>query len=262
MRAVSSLPYRDFYYPLNVFMHVLTHEEGEVPYLHYALFAEPAEGIQAAQEHSTEMLLARLPPPPTRILEVGAGVGTTLDRLTGLGYDVVGITPDDRQIALIRTRFGDRVRAECVRYEEYSGAPVDIVVFQESSQYIDSDALFSRARALAPRVLVLDEFALRPLDTPGALHSLSGFLDAASRHGFRLTEEIDLTARAAPTIDYFNTRLPRYRERLVAELALTDEQVDDLITSGHRYRELYRDGTYGYRLLQFVTASTPSSAGS
>ena len=28
MRAPMSLPYRDFYYPLNVFMHVLTHEEG------------------------------------------------------------------------------------------------------------------------------------------------------------------------------------------------------------------------------------------
>ena len=33
-----SLPYRDFYYPLNVFMHILTHEEGGVDYLHYALF--------------------------------------------------------------------------------------------------------------------------------------------------------------------------------------------------------------------------------
>lgn len=252
MRAVSSLSYRDFYYPLNVFMHVLTHEEGDVPYLHYALFAEPGEGIRAAQEHSTEMLLARLPAPPARLLEVGAGVGTTLDRLTRLGYEIVGITPDDKQIALIRDRFGDGVRAECVRYEDYAGGPVDAVVFQESSQYIDSDAVFSRARALAPRVLVLDEFALRPLDTPGALHSLAGFLDAATRYGFRLTEEIDLTERAAPTIDYFNTRLPGYRERLVAELGLTSEQIDDLIASGHRYRELYRDGTYGYRLLQFA----------
>lgn len=245
------LPYRDFYYPLNVFMHVLTHEEGDVPYLHYALFAEASEGIRAAQEHSTEMLLARLPPPPARLLEAGAGVGTTLDRLTKLGYDVVGITPDEKQIALIRARFDDRVQAKCVRYEDYSGAPVDVIVFQESSQYIDSDALFSRASALAPQVLVLDEFALRPLDTPGVLHSLSDFLDAARRHGFRLTEELDLSERAAPTIDYFNTRLPQYRERLIADLGLTNEQVDDLITSGHRYRELYRDGTYGYRLLQF-----------
>ena len=262
MRGVSSLPYRDFYYPLNVFMHVLTHEEGDVPYLHYALFADAAEGIQAAQEHSTEMLLARLPQPPARLLEVGSGVGTTLNRLTTLGYEVAGITPDDKQISWIRTRFGDRVRVECVRYEDYSGPPVDVLLFQESSQYIDSDAVFGRASTLAPRVLVLDEFALRTLDTPGALHSLSGFLDAATRHGFLLTEEIDLTERAAPTIDYFNTRLPLYRERLVADLGLTNEQVDDLITSGHRYRELYRDGTYGYRLLQFVSASRSSSADS
>ena len=32
------IAYRDFYYPLNVFMHILTHEEGAVRYLHYGLF--------------------------------------------------------------------------------------------------------------------------------------------------------------------------------------------------------------------------------
>src|SRR5438309_2103091 len=52
------LPYRDFYYPLNVFMHILTHEEGGVDYLHYALFENEHERIGVAQEHSTELLLS------------------------------------------------------------------------------------------------------------------------------------------------------------------------------------------------------------
>ena len=76
-------------------------------------------------------------------------------------------------------------------------------------------------------------------------------LDAAKRHGFQLTEELDLTEAAAPTIDYFNVRIPRYREKLIADIGITSEQVDDLITSGFRYRSMYGDGTYGYRLLQF-----------
>jgi SAM-dependent methyltransferase len=251
MRRVSSLPYRDFYYPLNVFMHILTHEEGDVTYLHYGLFTHPDERIQSAQERSTEMLVSRLPPPPARLLDVGVGLGTTLHRLTSLGYDVTGISPDDKQIAMVAARYGDTVRAECVRYEDYDGGAVDTILFQESAQYIGSDAIFSRARTLAPHVVVLDEFALEPLEMEGALHSRAGFLEAADRHGFRLIEEIDLSDQAAPTIDYFNIRLPRYREPLVADLGLTNEQVDDLIASGHRYRQLYRDGTYGYRLMQF-----------
>jgi SAM-dependent methyltransferase len=248
-------PYRDFYYPLNVFMHILTHEEGGVDYLHYALFENAGERIGAAQERSTELLLARLPPPPARVLEVGIGLGTTLLRLTRLGYDVEGITPDEKQIAMIRDRYGDELHATCVALEAMSiGRGYDIVLFQESSQYIDAEILFARARELAPRVLVLDEFALQPLDAPGALHARSRFLDAASGAGFELTEELDLSEKAAPTVDYFIERLPHYRIPLKADLGLSDEQVDDLIESGKRYRELYRTGVYGYRLLQFKCA--------
>lgn len=247
MRRVSSLPYRDFYYPLNVFMHILTHEEGGVRYLHYGLFTEADDTIAAAQDRSTELLLARLPLPPARVLDVGTGLGTTLHRLLSLGYDAVGITPDQKQIAMIR---GD-APVRCIRYEDYPEEHFDAIFFQESSQYIGSDAIFARARHLTSHVIVLDEFSLKPIDIPGALHSFAGFLDAASRHEFRLIEEVDLSQQAAPTIDYFNVRLPHYRDRLVADLGLTSQQVDDLIESGYRYRELYRDGTYGYRLLQF-----------
>ena len=247
---VETPAYRDFLYPLNVFMHILIAEEGRVDYLHYGLFAGADESIATAQERSTELLLARLPPPPSRLLDVGAGVGTTLARLTALGYDVVGITPDAHQVALVQSRYGDSVRVVCERFEDHDEAS-DVILFQESSQYIDSGALFLRAAALSRHVIVLDEFSQRPLDMPGALHSLEEFLAAASANGFHLSENLDLSAQAAPTIDYFMKRIPRYRERLQADLALTGEQVEELLTSGARYREFYRDGTYAYRLLQF-----------
>ena len=54
---MSEAPYRDFYYPLNVFMHILTNEEGSVSYLHYGLFEREGEPIGEAQERSTSMLL-------------------------------------------------------------------------------------------------------------------------------------------------------------------------------------------------------------
>jgi SAM-dependent methyltransferase len=243
------LAYRDFYYPLNVFMHILTHEEGDVPYLHYGLFESDSDTLPKAQERSTELLLARLPKPPARLLEVGIGLGTTLRRLTDTGYDAVGITPDEKQIAVVRERHGDAVDARGVAFEQFpSPDRFDAIVFQESSQYIDANALFAKARELTSHVIVLDEFALQPL---GELHRYDAFIAAAEAHGFAKSEELDLSAKAPPSIDYFTTRLPRYRDALIADLGLTGQQIDDLIESGRKYRGLYDSGAYGYRLLQF-----------
>jgi SAM-dependent methyltransferase len=261
--ADASRAYRDFTFPLNVFMHILTHEEGDVHSLHYALFDRDDEPIAAAQERSTELLFSRLPPPPARVLEAGIGLGTTLARLTRAGYDAVGITPDAQQVAMVRARFGDSVRALCAAFETFADPaaamvstdrePFDVIVFQESSQYIESNALFANARRLAPRVVVLDEFALRPAtDAAAPLHSLAGFLAAAEQHGFRKTEELDLTAQAAPTIDYFTQRFPRYAAALASDLGVTAEQLQHLVDNGVVYRERYRNGGYGYRLLQFA----------
>lgn len=255
------LPYRDFYYPLNVFMHILTLEEGGVRYLHYGFFESEHDSIADAQERSTRMLLDRLPPPPARLLEAGIGVGTTLSRLTGLGYEIEGVTPDARQLAMVQERFGDGVRAHLARFEDFAtNARYDAVFFQESSQYIDSDALFAKAKTLTDRVIVLDEFALQPLDGPG-LHGRAAFLDAAERHGFALTEEIDVSQKAAPSITYFTQRFPRYAEHIKTDLGLTDAHVQELIDSGEKYRASYDAGIYGYRVMTFSASARTRSSG-
>lgn len=246
------LPYRDFYYPLNVFMHILTLEEGGVRYLHYGFFEREDEPIADAQERSTKMLLERLPAPPARLLEAGIGLGTTLARLTEMGYDAEGVTPDAQQLAMVRERHS-HVRAHLSRFEDVAdGGTYDAVIFQESSQYIDSDALFAKARELTKRVIVLDEFAMQPLDGPG-LHSRAEFLAAAERHGFALIEEVDMSRQAAPSITYFTKRFPRYAERLEQDLDLTDAHVQELIESGEKYRASYDAGVYGYRVMTFLS---------
>lgn len=250
MRAVPELPYRDFYYPLNVFMHILTAEEGGVEYLHYGLFEYEDEPIGVAQERSTRLLLDRLPPPPARLLEVGIGLATTLNRLTWMGYDVEGITPDQQQIAVVKARYGDRLRVHCAAFENFtSDKPYDAIVFQESSQYIASEALFAKAATLARRVIVLDEFSVKP-GAEGALqHSYDEFVAAAARHGFEIVEEVDLSKMAPPTVRYFIKRLPAWRERLISDLGITNQQVDELIANGDTYVSRYESGVYAYRLI-------------
>jgi cyclopropane fatty-acyl-phospholipid synthase-like methyltransferase len=210
-------------------------------YLHYGIFEHENEPLITAQERSTELLLSRLPPPPCSVLEVGIGLGTTMAFLAIQGYDVRGITPDEHQIAMVREKY-EGLGVRCAVFETLdAGRTFDVILFQESSQYIDSEALFARAESLAPRVLVIDEFALKPLDEEGALRSLEGFLAAAARHGFRVTEEIDLSAKAAPTMDYFTNRIPQYREKLIADLGITSEQIDNLIENGGKYRARYAE---------------------
>jgi hypothetical protein len=151
---------------------------------------------------------------------------------------------------MLRARHDDSLRVHTARFEDFTDArPYDAILFQESSQYIDAKNLFERAGLLAARVVVLDEFALRPIEGP--LHQLDGFLAAAQQYGFGLTYQKDVSQQAAPTIDYFVQRLPRFRNALTADLGLSAQQVDDLIESGDRYRELYRTGAYAYRMLRF-----------
>ena len=240
-------PYSEFYYPLNVFMHILTQEEGSATYLHYGFFESPEEPIAKAQERSTEALIARLPPPPARLLDAGAGLGTTLRKLQALGYLVTGITPDAKQVAAI----GSGVDVRWVAFEAMpEDETFDTIIFQESSQYIDSDALFAKAAKLTRHVVVLDEFTLRAEDG-ASLHAYDRFLAAARTNGFELTEDVDVSAKAAPTIDYFSKRFPRYRDALKSDLSVTDGQVDSLIDNGIRYRDFYDRGVYGYRVMQF-----------
>ena len=239
--------YSEFYYPLNVFMHILTHEEGAATYLHYGFFDDPNEPIAKAQERSTAALIERLPESPARLLDVGAGLGTTLRKLQALGYRVTGITPDAKQIAAI----GDGVDVRCIAFEAMpENETFDAVVFQESSQYIDSNALFTKAAKLTRHVIVLDEFTVRA-EEGASLHSLDRFLAAARANGFELVEDADVSAKAAPTIDYFSQRFPRYRDPLKSDLGLTDAQIDSLVDNGVRYRDFYDRGVYAYRVMQF-----------
>jgi SAM-dependent methyltransferase len=253
---MPAAPYRDSAYPLNVLMHVLTLEEGGVDALHYGLFEDPAERIGLAQARSTALLMSRLPPPPARVLDVGIGLGTTLQALASKGFAAEGITPDASQLAIARGRYGDSLAAHCARFEDLSASsgPFDLVLFQESSQYIDSVSLFAKARTLTSRVLVLDEFSLRPIEPPDTLHARAAFLDAAAGAGFALIDEEDLSSQAAPTVDYFLERLPRQRDALIRDLLVTDQQMSELIESGQRYRRHYADGTYGYRLMDLQCA--------
>jgi len=244
-----------FSFPLDVYAWLIEREGGRVDDLHYGLFERPDEPAAVVQQRAADFLFNHLPP-PCKVLDVGSGLGTTLARLLAAGYQAQGITPDAAQVEVIRARLGEGSPIHRVRLEDFAveAGRWQLLLFQESAQYIDGLDLFEAAdRLLAEEgeIVIIDEFALRR-DESGRviLHYLPHFLAWAERFGFAVHTRIDLTAQAAPTVDWLLRQLEAHAEDVRRELGHDEEKLAQLLAAHREYQARYRDGRYGYFLLR------------
>ncbi|NOQ14331.1 MAG: GNAT family N-acetyltransferase [Methyloprofundus sp.] len=256
-------PFLKMSFPLNVYAQALLLEEGQAEYLHYGLFKDDTTTIQDAQRHSTELILKQLPPPPCRILEVGIGLGTTLKLLTDMGYQIQGITPDIEQVNYIQTQWDNKAPISDLSFENFAAEPnsFDVILLQESAQYIDPLVIFNQALDYltdSGSLIILDEFSLMQKE-PGQdnLHFLKDILLLASRFGFKLEEKIDLSKLAPATLDYLLKIIQKHQRQLMSDLQLPAEQLDQLNNSNRLYKEKYTREQYGYALLHFKKGKYP-----
>ncbi len=250
-------------FPLNVYAHCLWLDQGQVEYLHYGLFERPEDDPTQAQQRSTALILQRLPPTPAAVLEIGPGLGTTAAKLGGLGYSITALTPDAAQIAIARQR-APQATFHAARFEDFHAAHAsfDVVLLQESAQYLDALALFANAFNLLRedgQILIVDEFAHTrgATDAPGGLPCLRTFLVQAGRYGFAVEEQVDLSSQAAPTVDYLLRQIRATRTQLLADLPVTDTQLNNLLAALEIYRSHYQNGSYGYFLLRLRKHAAP-----
>ncbi len=261
--TVPPSPYRDLTFPLNVYAHTLLLQEGKATYLHYGLFENHETDLQTAQQYSTDLLISRLPASACRILEVGVGLGTTFSLLTQQGHQVHGITPDAQQINHIHKSLGKDVAITCQRLEDFESQAesFDVILLQESAQYIESLVIFNKAADLlspSGSLFILDEFALQRTEAGmDRLHLLNDMVALAERFRFELVERLDLSTMAAPTLDYLLRMTTVHRQRLIQELNLSEEQLTQLDESNRAYQKKYACGHYGYGLLHFKKKSLP-----
>jgi SAM-dependent methyltransferase len=254
-------PFLDVPFPLNVYAHLLLLVQGETKYLHYGLFASPGDELTTAQIRSNALLREWLPAPPARILEVGMGLGTFAAELADAGYEVVAISPDEAQVKLADKMAAERpnLSVRALAFEQMPGrsdGPFDVVLLQESAQYIGLNDLFHGAAALLRehgRLILIDEVALgRSADGLQNLHLLADIKTHAQRLGFSLAYEQDLSREAAPTVDFLLEHLARLRDPLIRALRLDPAALDDLQTALQAYRAEYAVGRFGYVALSFT----------
>lgn len=253
-----------FAFPLNVYGRMLELGEGRLQHLHYGLFEREGEPVWQAQERASERLWQALPP-PCRVLEVGVGVGTTLRRLADAGYRATGLTPDAAQIAEVRARHGHGLDLRTAALESFDGAggPWELLLLQESAQYIEPLKLFEAADRLlvaeGAELVVMDEFALRRSE-PGhtGLHERDAFVALAQRMGWQLVLEQDLSSSAAGTVQAISRLVRQQRAALLRDLPVGEALLDGLLDSARRYASLYAEGVYGYRLLRLRRPERPA----
>ncbi|MCK4492813.1 MAG: GNAT family N-acetyltransferase [Methylococcales bacterium] len=254
--------YQNISFPLNVYAHALMLEEGQLHYLHYGLFKSARTSLLEAQAYSTQLILSQLPKKPAKLLEVGVGLGTTLRILSDKGYQCQGITPDLNQINYLQQQWNNSAPVRCVSLEDFEPAsePFDIILFQESAQYIDPLVIFNQAIAClknAGSLLILDEFSLNNYQHSENLHALDQFIALAKRAGFELINQQDLSYFAAPTLPYLLNVTQKHKKQLLKDLNLSSEQLQKLGQSNQYYQAKYESGDYGYTLLHFKKTSIP-----
>ncbi len=260
--SASRSPFKDLAFPFNVYAHAMLLQEGKNAYLHYGLFQDDETSLKAAQQFSMDLLLAKLPPPPCRILQVGVGLDTTFSLLRHHGYDAQGITPDSQQIAYIQDSLG-ATAISCHSLEAFTAQPesFDVILLQESAQYIEPLVIFNQALdLLAPsgQLLIMDEFTLhQDATSSGELHQIDNMIALAERLGFELIEHRDLSTMAAPMLDYLLKIVQAHRHNLIKDLALSTEQLNQLDASNRIYRAKYASGHYGYAMLHLRKKTPP-----
>ncbi len=196
----------DFSFPLNVYGAMLQSGEGRADGLRDGLFEHEGEAQRQARERASARLWAQMPP-PCRVLEVGIGLGRTLRHLRESGYDAVGITPEVAQAAAARALQDEGLSIVSTSLEAFApaGPRFDLMVLQESAQFIEPLALFEAADRLLSQeqasLLVMDVFALqRSLDGEFGLHLLPHFKSLATRFGWKLGYEEDVSDQARHTV--------------------------------------------------------------
>ena len=253
----------NFDFPLNVFAYCIYLHEGKVEYLHYGFFKETepllCTSVFNAQQQATDILISHLPPPPCRILEIGLGLGTTALQLAELGYTVTALCPDFNQVSLSKQLVKEKVTIVSATFETFSttaNIDYDVILLQESSQYILTNVLFEKASRLLKTngiVLIADEVCLKSTTKhkKDNLPLLENIYAQSMRYGFDRIELVNLSTQAKPTLDFLIWAIETYKSELLARLNISSFELSDLVNSLSDYKQKYNAGYYGYVIQKF-----------
>jgi SAM-dependent methyltransferase len=237
-------------------------KNGAVDYMHYGYWEDDTKSIAEAQEKLAEMMKSHIPAGVGRILDSGCGLGRTTSDLSKKGFDVVGISPDRNLILMAKDKYPDvQQKFVCGCFEDYEDEKrFDMVLFQESSQYIDVCKLFHKCAELLKLsgfVLICDE--VRYSSVPRLFNNRSDMLAFASINGFELVVNEVITSKVFSTRQYLTRTLRENVDQIVQLFDRPDRdvrtEVKDLISEWERDTKYFESNDYGYEVFLFKKIS-------
>jgi MPBQ/MSBQ methyltransferase len=182
--------------------------------LHYGMWEDSdertLEGVKVAQKRYEDFLvdeIKKLWPDAknTSVLDVGCGTGIMSENLYKNQFKVEGLSPDLYQKEIFEKRIP--VPFHLARFQNFQPQKqYQMVVMSESAQYIPLTKLFQKVNeCLTPDgyLMVCDYFPYKnasgPMEKSG--HKLDLFLEAASKNGYKIIQQEDITDKITPTLD-------------------------------------------------------------
>jgi 2-polyprenyl-3-methyl-5-hydroxy-6-metoxy-1,4-benzoquinol methylase len=177
--------------------------------LHYGYWNDDLDliirNLPKAQEEYCRFLLEHIPADAKRILDVGCGAGSVASKLATRGHQIDCVSPSSFLNSQAKAVLGDRARIFECKYEDYNTTDIyDVIMFCESFQYVKMEISLAKAISqLRPGgSLVICDFFRNPDDQGSPIsggHRIHEFQEVIARYPLRLVEEIDITAKTAPT---------------------------------------------------------------
>jgi SAM-dependent methyltransferase len=188
-------------------------------FLHYGFFPHlPVDPetislatVRQAMNDYASLLVERVQP-AERALDIGCGMGGLLARLSQAGVRVTGLTPNNAQTTHIRTSWPEipviNSTFESASERGLVRSEFDVLINAESFQYIDLNAGMAAVHksfapdSTNPRWLCIDYFRLNQGARNKSGHLLSDFEAGLAKHGFTVSERIDVTENVLPSLAY------------------------------------------------------------
>ncbi len=183
--------------------------------LHYGYWLDGVEPIvqnlPRAQEDYCQFILQHIPADAGRVLDVGSGAGSVAAHMIARGQEVDCVSPSSFLNSQARALLGDKVQIFECGYEDFQTSnKYDCILFCESFQYVKMERGLANvaAQLRSGGQLVICDFFCRPDVDRSPIsggHNLVEFQNIISRFPFRLVEEVDITARTAPTCELIDS---------------------------------------------------------
>lgn len=194
-------------------------------HLHFGYFEGHGDSLAQAQDRLI-LRSARLLTRNSLLVDVGCGLGGTVNLLATQGHRVFGIDPCPRSIAYARARVvSPRAQFLACDLAQFAararGARFDGMLLTEVlPSFSDLGALFAHCRALLrPGGLVLVHDVVRHPGRPASedgFHPRGALRSAADAAGFDLVESREISNRTSPTLSRLARLLTERRDELLS----------------------------------------------